>query len=292
MAPCVAEGNHHREDTIDLWGFGKDPRGDGWLRQDSLRKVRLWLGTFDTAEDVARAYDDAARGLRGANARTNFELPQLGSNGVGADTIEPFSFEQVCVTRTESYGLVGALKAKLKDGKVPLVLAPANCLGAQSCVEANSSHNNTSSKRDQVLSATAVVPHGIGNLDPMQAGSNMADSLQYDEGVAGHVGVQWHQTALPSSMAWSNIEPAYELPLPTQMNPVNNEHGLFTSATTTNVTSAWTDSTVNLAYADQGAMELPTTNKITEGVSLNDQQQVLHYENNNWGQGCQFGLTC
>lgn len=292
MAPCVAEGNHHREDTIDLWGFGKDPRGDGWLRQDSLRKVRLWLGTFDTAEDVARAYDDAARGLRGANARTNFELPQLGSNGVGADTIEPFSFEQVCVTGTESYGLVGALKAKLKDGKVPLVHAPANCLGAQSCVEANSSHNNTSSKRDQVLSATAVVPHGIGNLDPMQAGSNMADSLQYDEGVVGHVGVQWHQTASPTSMAWSNIEPAYKLPLPTQMNPVNNEHGLFTSATTTNVTSAWTDSTVNLTYADQGAMEQPTTNKITEGVSLNDQQQVLHYENNNWGQGCQFGLTC
>lgn len=128
-----------------------------------------------------------------------------------------------------------------------------------------------------------MVPHGIGNLDPMQAGSNKVDSLLYDEGVAGHVGVQWHQTASPTSMAWSNIEPAYEVPLPTQMNPVNNEHGLFTSATTTNVTSAWTDSTVNLVSADQGATELPITNKITEGVWLNEQQQVLHYENNNWG---------
>lgn len=102
--------------------------------KDSLRKVRLWLGTFDTAEDAARAYDDAARGLRGANARTNFELPQLISNGVGADTIEPFSFKQVCATRVESDGLLGALKAKLQDGKVPQVLATANFLGAQSCV--------------------------------------------------------------------------------------------------------------------------------------------------------------
>ncbi|KAG1366838.1 putative ethylene-responsive transcription factor ERN1-like [Cocos nucifera] len=54
-----------------------------WVRQrssgrwaagikDTVQKIRVWLGTFDIAEYAARAYDEAACLLRGANARTNF----------------------------------------------------------------------------------------------------------------------------------------------------------------------------------------------------------------------------
>lgn len=40
--------------------------------RDPFRRTRVWLGTYDTAEEAAVVYDQAAVRLRGPNALTNF----------------------------------------------------------------------------------------------------------------------------------------------------------------------------------------------------------------------------
>ncbi|ERN20416.1 hypothetical protein AMTRI_Chr03g140540 [Amborella trichopoda] len=68
-------------------GVRQRPSGR-WVAEikDTTQKIRMWLGTYETAEEAARAYDEAACLLRGTNTRTNF-APHISPNSPLASRI-------------------------------------------------------------------------------------------------------------------------------------------------------------------------------------------------------------
>ncbi|KAE8730193.1 Ethylene-responsive transcription factor ESR2 [Hibiscus syriacus] len=152
--------------------------------RDPQSKERRWLGTFDTAEEAACAYDCAARAMRGIKARTNFVYPAIEPHSASDHFLPPFSFSKQSQLSIRDLNCIRHQYGQSFNWS-PFAALHAGDFSVGSSTQRNASSLNTVSFLDLLNSSSnpsfhAPPPQSLADHFPCIKGSTCSSSLPFN----------------------------------------------------------------------------------------------------------------